>query len=126
MTPPRVTLPATADYAFWASLALSWIAQESDGLLDVGQPVVWFFAAAALGLTGLAVYHATLEPWTPGSMKLAPSFAKIMFIAMIVLTATWIFVGIAHTRTPTAQALYGLCAVLSGWSAWAMFVAIRD
>jgi hypothetical protein len=124
--PPRITIPATSDHAFWASLAVSWIAQESDGLLDVAQPALWVIALLGLGLTGLAIYNAVLRPWPAGSMKLAPAFAKIMFITMIALTATWIFVGIAHTRTQTASLLYGLCALLSGWSAWAMFVTLRD
>jgi hypothetical protein len=126
MPPPRIILPATSDYAFWASLALSWVAQESDGLLDVAQPAVWFIAALALGLTALAIYHATRSPWVDGSMKLTPAFAKIIFVTMITLTATWIFVGIAHTRTLNAQVLYGLCALLSGWSAWVIFTRVKS
>jgi hypothetical protein len=106
-------------------LAVSWIAQESDGLLDVAQPALWFIAFLGFALTSFSVYTALARPWPAGSMKLAPGLAKIMFMIIIALTATWIFVGIAHTRTPTAQALYGLCALLSGWSAWAIFVALR-
>jgi hypothetical protein len=126
MSPPRVAIPATSDHAFWASLALSWIAQDSDGLLSVAQPAVWGIGALGFSLTGLAIYSARQRPWRAGSMKLAPAFAKILFVTMIALTATWIFVGIAHTTTHMGQALYGLCAALSGWSAWAMFVALRE
>jgi hypothetical protein len=126
MTPtPRVALPATSDYAFWASLAVSWIAQESDGLLQVSQPAIWVIALLGVGLAVLAIYNGIRQPWPIGSMKLTPRFAKVMFVVMLVLTATWIFIGIAHTRTAEAQVLYGLCAVLSGWSAWAIFVTLR-
>jgi FtsH-binding integral membrane protein len=105
---------------------VSWVAQESDGLLDVDAPAVWLIALIGVSLTALAAYFASQKPWRAGSMKLAPSFAKIMFVTMIALTAMWIFVAIAHTRTPTAQVLYSLCAWLSGWSAWAIFVTLRD
>jgi hypothetical protein len=126
VTQPRIALPATVDCAFWASLMVSWVAQESDGLLDVAQPALWLIGLAGVSLMGFTVYNAVRRPWPAGSMKLAPALAKFLFVTMIALTATWIFVGIAHTRTPTAQVLYGLCAVLSGWSAWAIFVAIRN
>lgn len=105
---------------------LSWIAQESDGLLDVAQPALWAIGLAALCLSGFTVFNALRRPWPAGSMKLAPAFAKILFVTMVALTAAWIFIGIAHTRTTTAQMLYGLCAVLSGWSAWAIFTTLRD
>jgi FtsH-binding integral membrane protein len=105
---------------------VSWVAQDSDGLLDVDAPAVWLIGAAGLVLSALAAFFASQKPWRAGSMKLAPSFAKIMFVTMIALTAMWIFIAIAHTRTQTAQALYGLCTALSGWSAWAIFITLRD
>jgi hypothetical protein len=126
MTPPRVSLPATSDCAFWASLMVSWVAQDSDGLLDVDAPAVWLIGVAGLILAALAAFFASQRPWRAGSMKLAPAFAKIMFVTMIALTATWIFVAIAHTRSLPAQSLYGVCTLLSGWSAWAIFVTLRD
>jgi hypothetical protein len=126
MSPPRVAIPATSDHAFWASLALSWVAQDSDGLLSVAQPAVWGIGLLSLSLMGLSIYSAWQKPWRAGSMKLTPAFAKILFVTMIAITATWIFVGIAHTTTHVAQALYGVCAALSGWSAWAMFVTLRN
>jgi hypothetical protein len=126
MTQSHVSLPATSDSAFWASLMVSWVAQESDGLLVVAQPAVWLIGAVGVGLAAASMYQANQKPWRPGSMKLAPAFAQIMFVTMIVLTATWIFVGIAHTRTTTAQVLYGVCALLSGWSAWAIFATLKS
>jgi hypothetical protein len=126
MTPPRISLPATSDCAFWASLFVSWVAQESDGLLDVAQPALWFIGLIGLSLSGFTIYHGLKRPWQAGSMKLAPAFAKVMFVTMVALTAAWIFIAIAHTRTQTAQALYGMCALLSGWSAWAIFTTLRD
>jgi ABC-type Na+ efflux pump permease subunit len=105
---------------------VSWVAQDSEGLLDVDQPAVWLIGALAVALSVGAVITAVRTPWPNGSMKLAPSFAKIMFVIILGLTATWIMIGIAFTDTPTAQALYGTCALLSGWSAWAMFVTLRD
>jgi hypothetical protein len=125
MKPVRIALPATSDCAFWASLMVSWVAQESDGLLDVAQPALWLIGLAAILLSSLAIYFGLQNPWKAGSMKLAPAFAKLMFVTIIVLTATWIFIAIAHTRTPTAQALYAMCAALSGWSAWAVFMTVR-
>ena len=127
ITPPaRITLPATSDYAFWASLMVSWVAQESDGLLDVAAPAVWLIGVVGFGLTAFAVLHAIRRPWAAGAMKLTPAFAKVMFLTMIAVTAAWLFIAIAHTRTPAGQTLYGVCALLSGWSAWAIFVTLRD
>jgi hypothetical protein len=123
--PPRIALPATSDFAFWASLMVSWVAQDSEGLLDVDKPAVWLIGALAVALSFGAIITAVRTPWQGGSMKLAPSFAKIMFVVILGLTATWVMIGIAFTNTPTAQALYGLCALLSGWSAWAIFVVVR-
>jgi hypothetical protein len=105
---------------------LSWVAQESDGLLDVDAPALWLIAMIGLILSALAAFFAWQRPWRSGSMKLGPAFAKIMFVTMIALTATWLFIGIAHTRTQSAQMLYGLCAALSGWSAWAIFMTLRE
>ena len=126
MTPARVALPATSESAFWASLMVSWVAQASDGLLDLPTPAIWIIGVGGLLLTGFAVSTATRRPWPAGTMKLASAFAKIMFITLIALTAAWIFIGIAHTRSVTAQMLYGICALLSGWSAWAISLALRD
>jgi hypothetical protein len=122
----RITLPATCDAAFWASLMVSWVAQDSDGLLAIDQWALWLIGLTATCLTLAAIGLALRRPWMAGSMKLPPSFAKLIFVTMIALTATWIAIGIAFTRTPTAQALYALCALLSGWSAWAIFVTLRD
>ncbi len=123
--PTRVALPATVDFAFWASLMTSWLAQEAEGLLDVAQPAIWLMGVCAVCLAGGAVVTASRQPWQAGSMKLAPNLAKIIFVTMIAITAAWITFGIAFTRTPTAQTLYGICAVLSAWSAWAIFATLR-
>lgn len=123
--PARIALPATSDFAFWASLMVSWVAQDSEGLLNVAKPAVWVIGAAAAALSVGAVISALHTPWVNGSMKLVPAFAKIMFVVMLGLTATWIIIGIAFTDHATAQILYGLCAVLSSWSAWAIYVVVR-
>jgi hypothetical protein len=123
--PPRIALPATSDFAFWASLMVSWVAQDSEGLLDVDRPAVWLIGALAAVLSIGALITGVRSPWPNGSMKLVPSFAKIMFVIILGLTATWIMIGIAFTDAPVAQALYGLCAILSGWSAWAIFLVVR-
>jgi hypothetical protein len=123
--PARIALPATSDFAFWASLMVSWVAQDSEGLLNVDRPAIWLIGALAMALSIGALITGLRTPWPHGSMKLAPSFAKIMFVVILGLTATWVMIGIAFTDTPTAQALYGLCALLSGWSAWAIFVVVR-
>jgi hypothetical protein len=105
---------------------VSWVAQESDGLLNVDTAAVWLIALAGVALSVLAGFFATQKPWRSGSMKLSPVLAKTMFVTMIALTAAWLFIGIAHTRTQNAQVLYGVCAALSGWSAWAIFITLRD
>jgi tryptophan-rich sensory protein len=104
---------------------VSWVAQDSEGLLDVAKPAVWLIGAAAVALSLGAVISAIRTPWANGAMKLAPAFAKIMFVVMLGLTATWITIGIAFTDHATAQILYGVCATLSGWSAWAIYVVVR-
>jgi hypothetical protein len=124
--PKHIALPATVDLSFWASMMMSWLAQEAEGLLDVAKPAVWLIGVAAIGLAGGAIVTASQRPWKTGSMRLAPTFAKIIFIVMIAVTAAWILFGLVFTRVPTAQALYGLCAALSGWSAWAIFITLRD
>ncbi len=124
--PTRLVLPLTSDCAFWASLLLSWVAQESDGLLSVSKPAIWFFAVAALCLVTATIGAAFHRPWHNGSMKLSPNLAKLMFVTMIALTAAWVFIAIAHTQTPNAQILYCVCASLTGWAAMANFITIRD
>jgi hypothetical protein len=124
--PKHIALPATVDFAFWASMMTSWLAQEAEGLLDVAKPAVWLFALASIGLAGGAVVTAIRQPWQLGSMRLAPTFAKIIFIVMIVVTAAWIGFGTVFSRAPSAQILYGVCALLSSWSAFAIFVTLRN
>jgi hypothetical protein len=104
---------------------VSWVAQDSEGLLDVAKPAVWLIGAAALALSLGAVVTAVRTPWPNGSMKLALGFAKMMFVIMLGLTATWILIGVAFTDHAIAQVLYGLCATLSGWSAWTIYVVVR-
>lgn len=123
--PKHIPIPATVDFAFWASMMTSWLAQEAEGLLDVAKPAVWLIGVAALCLGGGAVVSALHNPWRLGSMRLAPTFAKIIFIVMITVTAAWIAFGTVFTRAPTAQILYGICALLSGWSALAIFLTLR-
>jgi hypothetical protein len=105
---------------------VSWVAQDSEGLLAIDRPALWVIGSAAVILTSGAVVTASIKPWRDGSMKLSLGTAKFMFVIMLALTATWMVIGFAFTRTPVAQTLYGVCALLSGWSAWANFVTLRN
>lgn len=121
----KTALPLTAECAFWASLMVSWIAQAGEGLLDIDAWAVTLIGILALCLCGVAFGAALRQPWLSGSMKLTAPFAQMMFFIMIIVTCAWIAFGLSFARTGTGQTLYGVCAVLSGWSALAIFLSER-
>jgi hypothetical protein len=125
-TPARVALPLTAECAFWASLMFSWLAQDGEGLLTIDLWALGLIGFFALALSGAAFGSALRRPWLNGSMKLTAALAKMMFVTMIIVTGAWVVFGLIYARTDLGQGLYGLCALLSGWSATAIFLSLRS
>lgn len=121
--PNRIGIPVTSDAAFWASMFLSWIAQSVDDLLVVDRWALNFMAVAAVSLLGLAIFKGIERPWQI-SMRLPRTTAWIMLAVMIVVTGAWLGFGLFYTRDVAARLLYGLCASLTAWSAFATFHAL--
>ena len=121
--PSRVGIPLTSDAAFWASLMLSWVAQSLDHLLDVDKWAVNLIAVAGIGLIGLSIFKGLERP-LPTGMRLPRAQAWVMFAVMIAVTGAWAWFGLIYTRDVPARVVYGVCASLTAWSAFATYRAL--
>lgn len=121
--PSRVGIPLTSDAAFWASMMLSWVAQSLDHLLDVDKWAVNLIAVAGIGLIGLSIFKGLERP-LPMGMRLPRAQAWVMFAVMIAVTGAWAWFGLIYTRDVPARVVYGVCASLTAWSAFATYRAL--
>jgi hypothetical protein len=104
---------------------VSWVAQDSEGLLAIDGWALGLIGFLAVVLSVAAFATGLLKPWPRGTIKVSASVVNVLFLVMIVVTGAWIVFGVAYARTQTGQLLYGGAAVLSGWSAFSVFWSQR-